>query len=120
MKTKSKPKAKAKPKKRPESERNGADAEVLTPAEAAALLKVPLDGLLRDAAAGWVPGKQIAGEWRFSRKMLFRWLRSAPAAKPTIPPFEETPEEFAAFLAHIEAARDEVDRVTGSGKYAPE
>ncbi len=53
-----------------------ADAhEVLTLEEAAALLRVDQADL--DAAAGRseVPGRQIAGTWRFSRAALLRWLQ---------------------------------------------
>ncbi|MGL6096641.1 MAG: helix-turn-helix domain-containing protein [Fimbriiglobus sp.] len=80
--------------------------EVLTLAEAAALLKVPADGLFRDVVAGRIPGRSVAGEWRFSRRKLFRWLRSdAPPPAPAVPTFEETPEEQEAFLAHLRSIR---------------
>lgn len=129
MKTKSKPKASAKPTKRPKPVRVEATHEVLTPVEAASLLKVSVDAVKAEAVAGRLPGRSIGGEWRFSRAAVLDWLKrpadplgrggqvngTAPA-----PEFVETPEEFAAFLAHIEAARDEEDRLHGFGKYAPE
>jgi hypothetical protein len=43
---------------------------------------------------------------------------SANGAPPPSTPPEETPEEQEAFLASIRAYRDEIDRATGSGKYA--
>jgi excisionase family DNA binding protein len=53
--------------------------DVLTLAEAAAFLRVPEAGLRQDAEAGRVPGRRVAGEWRFSRDGLHEWLgRLAP------------------------------------------
>src|SRR5687767_490294 len=51
--------------------------EVLTLAEAAALLRVSEDGLKGDADAGKLPGRFVAGEWRFSKTALLAWLASA-------------------------------------------
>ena len=53
---------------------SSADEEVLTAAEAAALLRLPLESLLAEAQAGAVPGRSLAGEWRFSRAGLLSWL----------------------------------------------
>lgn len=105
---------------------NGYSADdVLTVAEAATFLKVAADRLLAEAISGWVPAKLVAGEWRFNRRALLRWLSTPPATKPQsrsdfVPAITETPEEEAAFLASLHAFRDEVDRATGSGRYAPE
>jgi excisionase family DNA binding protein len=52
---------------------NAAD-EVLTPAEAAALLRIPETEIIVAAQAGDLPARQIAGEWRFARSALLRWL----------------------------------------------
>ena len=49
-------------------------AEVLTAAEAAALLRIDDEALLAAAAGGELPGREIAGEWRFSRAALMAWL----------------------------------------------
>ena len=49
-------------------------AGVLTLAEAAELLRVPEDGLKADAVADRVPGRLVAGEWRFHGAALLRWL----------------------------------------------
>src|SRR3954451_18922223 len=55
-------------------------AEVLTPAGAAELLQVGEDAVVRLGEAGELPGRQIAGEWRFAREALLRWLGlEAPA-----------------------------------------
>src|SRR5215218_473982 len=48
--------------------------EVLTPAQAAELLQVPEDELLKLAEAGDVPGRRIGEQWRFSRPALIAWL----------------------------------------------
>jgi hypothetical protein len=98
----------------------GRTDEVLTLDEAAALLKVPADGLLRDVEAGRVPARSVAGEWRFSRRKLFCWLRSdASPMIPAVLTFDETPEEQEAFLAALRANRDEENRLHGFGEHAP-
>jgi len=56
-------------------------SEVLTLAEAAAFLRVPEAGLLAEATHGRVPGRLIAGEWRFVKATLLAWL-SEPEAAP--------------------------------------
>ena len=47
---------------------------MLTLAEAAAWLRVPDAGLQADAAAGRIPARLVAGEWRFNRPALVAWL----------------------------------------------
>jgi excisionase family DNA binding protein len=49
--------------------------EVLTPEEAASYLRLPQDTLLRQAAQGQIPGRQIADTWRFLKAALDDWLR---------------------------------------------
>jgi excisionase family DNA binding protein len=49
-------------------------ADVLTCAEAAELLRVAVEAVDELAAAGELPGRRIAGDWRFSRAALLRWL----------------------------------------------
>jgi excisionase family DNA binding protein len=49
-------------------------AEVLTPAQAADLLQVPEDEIVRLAEAGELPGRRIGAAWRFSRSALVAWL----------------------------------------------
>jgi excisionase family DNA binding protein len=48
--------------------------EVMTPAEAAAFLRIEEDVLLEGAAAKKIPGRRIGGDWRFSRAALTAWL----------------------------------------------
>jgi excisionase family DNA binding protein len=47
---------------------------VLTLAQAAELLQVPEDAVRSLADAGDIPGRLIAGEWRFARAALVAWL----------------------------------------------
>lgn len=51
--------------------------EVLTPAEAAAWLRVDEATVLELAEAGDLPGRRLAGRWRFSRAAVLEWLASA-------------------------------------------
>jgi excisionase family DNA binding protein len=48
--------------------------DVLTPAQAAALLQVDEDAVLALAEAGRLPGRRIGDEWRFARAALVAWL----------------------------------------------
>lgn len=48
--------------------------EVLTPNEAALLLRVDRATLLDLAQTGQVPARQVGGQWRFSRAALLGWL----------------------------------------------
>jgi excisionase family DNA binding protein len=52
--------------------------EVLTLEEAAELLRLPSKSVEAIAAAGELPGREIGGEWRFSRKSILRWLAGEP------------------------------------------
>jgi excisionase family DNA binding protein len=51
-----------------------APVEVLTLDEAAALLRLPAEPVEALAAEGNLPGRQIAGEWRFARSAVLFWL----------------------------------------------
>lgn len=60
------------------------EAEVLTLADAAELLQVDQAVVARLARDGELPGRDLAGEWRFARRALLDWLaaggeREAPA-----------------------------------------
>jgi hypothetical protein len=48
--------------------------DVMTLGEAAALLRVQEDQLRQAAEQGDVPGRLIAGEWRFAHAALLDWL----------------------------------------------
>jgi excisionase family DNA binding protein len=52
--------------------------EVLTLDEAATLLRVDRERVLTATERDEIPGRQIAGEWRFSREALLAWLRHEP------------------------------------------
>ncbi len=62
--------------------RAGGWPEVLTTEEAAALLRVSPDVLLRLSREGEVPGARLGGRWRYSRSLLEQMLadRSPQAA----------------------------------------
>jgi hypothetical protein len=98
--------------------------DVLTLAQAAEYLQLSEDVVRAEAEAGRLIGQNVRGEWRFVRDSIIAWLRTprSPITKPHIPTpvLQETPEEQEAFLANIRAYRDEIDRATGHGKYAPE
>jgi excisionase family DNA binding protein len=50
------------------------EPEVMDAGQAAALLLVGEDAVLELAEHGELPGRKIAGEWRFSRRALLEWL----------------------------------------------
>lgn len=54
--------------------------EVLTPDEAALLLKVSKKTLLRHARDGKVPGTKLGRMWRFCRSELLALVRSEEAS----------------------------------------
>jgi hypothetical protein len=66
------------PRPSKKAESNGkpslSEGEILTLAEAAQFLRVSEDGLKADAVGGKVPGRVVAGEWRFNRAALLCWL----------------------------------------------
>jgi excisionase family DNA binding protein len=66
-------------------DRGAGGEQVLTLEEAATLLRVPAEAIGGQASAGELPGRQIAGEWRFSRTALLAWLARGRAtqAPPT-------------------------------------
>jgi excisionase family DNA binding protein len=93
--------------------------DVLTLAEAAEYLRLPESAVSEEASAGRLVGRCVGGEWRFVRDEIVRWLR-APRSTATSPDYSETPEEHEAFLAILQANRDEENRIHGFGRYAPE
>jgi hypothetical protein len=48
--------------------------EVLTSQEVAAFLRVSEASIRQYATRSWIPGRQIAGEWRFWRTAIEEWL----------------------------------------------
>jgi excisionase family DNA binding protein len=53
---------------------DAADAEVLALDQLAALLRVDVSTMLELAERGELPGRQLGGEWRFSRTAVISWL----------------------------------------------
>ncbi|MBI3760967.1 MAG: helix-turn-helix domain-containing protein [Chloroflexi bacterium] len=83
--------------------------EILTLREAAALLQIP-SRILREAASkGRVPGRRIAGQWRFSRFALHYWLSggAAPSLETRLRHAGVLADSplFAEVMAVIEASR---------------
>ena len=56
--------------------------EVMTPGEAAHLLKLDEPALIDAAERGELPARRLAGEWRFSRTAVLAWLD--PSTPPTL------------------------------------
>ena len=48
--------------------------DVLTVEQAAELLQVDDDAVLELAESGELPAREVAGEWRFARAAVLRWL----------------------------------------------
>jgi excisionase family DNA binding protein len=62
--------------------------EVLTLDELARLLRLPVDVVEALVTDGEIPGRRIAGEWRFARSAVLEWLSeggSADSPKPGRP-----------------------------------
>jgi excisionase family DNA binding protein len=63
------------------AERSGVPSqEVLTLEELARLLRLPEDALQALANDGELPGRRIAGEWRFVRQAVLDWLAEGERA----------------------------------------
>jgi excisionase family DNA binding protein len=65
----------------------GVPVEVLTLDEVAVLLRLPIEPVETLAREGALPGRQVAGEWRFARSAVLSWLSRGehpenPAVKP--------------------------------------
>jgi excisionase family DNA binding protein len=73
-----------------EPERSSAHAPaVLRSEQAAELLQVDAQIVEKLAEAGELPGRKLAGEWRFSRAALLRWLARDSGADPSEPGVDE-------------------------------
>ena len=57
------------------------DLEVLNSTEAATLLRVSRETVVREARGGRLPGRRVGKEWRFSRGALLTWLAGGPGAE---------------------------------------
>ena len=56
-----------------------AQPDVLDAAQAAELLAVDEQAIVELAEAGELPGRRVAGEWRFARRAVLDWLAAGPA-----------------------------------------
>lgn len=56
--------------------------EVLSAAQAAELLAVEEKALVELAEQQQLPGRKIAGQWRFARQALLDWLSAIPDGNP--------------------------------------
>jgi hypothetical protein len=70
-------KTRSKPVPQPEPQPaavNGPPGEVLTLAEAAAYLRLPEKHVIAAASTQGLPGRLVAGEWRFLKSAIQQWL----------------------------------------------
>lgn len=115
-------KAKKRPTKKPKPRTNPVSApmpEVLIPAEVAALLRVDEPTVVAEAIAGRLPGRCIAGQWRFLHAAIMAWLDSAHWPTLSDPPIpDETPEEQAAFLELLRSYRKASGKVGDAAESA--
>jgi hypothetical protein len=73
--TTKKPKPKPTPQPEPQpAAMNGPPGEVLTLAEAAAYLRLPEKAVITATSTQGLPGRLVAGEWRFFKTALQQWL----------------------------------------------
>lgn len=71
------PGAPSRPSLPPPGELDRCDRPILTPAGAAALLGVRAVDVLELAEHGELPGRRVAGQWRFAREALIAWVAGA-------------------------------------------
>lgn len=84
------------------------DDEVLTLAEAAALLRVAPDAMEAAIPQEDVPARRVGGEWRFSKLAILHWLRrEQPARSNPLAAFGLMKDVLGMdeFLAEIDAQR---------------
>lgn len=86
--------------------------QILTPEQAALELSLSPDKVIEEAIAGRLPGRKIAGEWRFLRENLIRYLRvdKQPLATPSLssgPWNEAVDKEAEAEIAALRKIREE-------------
>ncbi len=83
---------------------HGQPAEVLTPSGLAAYLQLPEIVILQEANAGRIPGRCIAGEWRFLRSAIANWFEHVEVPSKPRPKigvgrdFDEDPEAIIASI----------------------
>lgn len=88
--------------------------EVLTPQEAAGLLRVDSAELLRMAAANEIPARKFGKDWRFNRTAVMAWLAGkdpvgatllAQTSNSPIPPIVTTGPNPAQLLAKVDMTK---------------
>jgi len=57
--------------------------EVMTIAETAQYLRVPLSSLYKLAQAGKIPCQKVGRHWRFRREAIESWLEQTSNTRPT-------------------------------------
>ena len=76
-------------KQRPETRRSKVphnEQEILTAEEAAALLRVSPQTVLKESRLGLLPGVKVGREWRYTRSALLRHLEQYSAPEPGVEP----------------------------------
>ena len=59
---------------------NGYDLdEVMTVPEVASYLKLAKSTIYRLVQSGDIPGRKVGGAWRFSRKVIDKWMEQLPS-----------------------------------------
>ena len=81
-----------------------AQSDVLDLAEAAQLLRLPASTIEQLARDGRLPGRQLAGQWRFSRGALLAWLGQHETSPATVPPAPLPPAQLAGVTGRQQAS----------------
>jgi excisionase family DNA binding protein len=81
VKMREKTKSRSKPKTSTSSKSSRVDTDILTLEEAATYLKLPKRVLEEQVDLGTIPGRNIAGHWRFFKPTLNQWLSEEPSKK---------------------------------------
>jgi hypothetical protein len=85
------------------AERHGVPSEILTPSGLAVFLQLPEAVVVAEAQAGRIPGRCIAGEWRFLRSAIADWFEHVEvrSERPIVGvgrDFDEDPEAIIASI----------------------
>ncbi len=120
-KTTGKPKAGKRPAKaKPAIEANGTPQSptgVMTLADTAAFLRVAEDAVLKLAEAGTLPGRKVAGEWRFLESKLREWL-SQPEPD-TEEAYHKRLMAMAGSMAHDDTAMEMLENIYAERRKHP-
>jgi PTS system nitrogen regulatory IIA component len=107
------------PKPRPVVEANGTPqlSGVMTLADAAAFLRVADESVLKLAEAGILPGRKVAGEWRFLEAKLREWL-SQPEPD-TEEAYHKRLMAMAGSMAHDDTAMEMLENIYAERRKHP-